>query len=243
MWHHRGAITLGGLPCKRSAEEYQQASRAEPESAAVARCLALKLGPAGATAASRWTELDAEDFDAWMFRAVVGKDMQAARQALWLRPLDADAWNLVGSLCGDAGCASALGRDAFRTAVRLRPEFGEAWVNLAGASRVTFAAEEAQETRRAAEEGARLVPDAPFAWMLLGHSAFAGMRVGDDEASRARWRQAAEAYVKVVELEPASKGYWEMLSRALSSARDPALSARLRSRLKRINPVRAARLP
>ena len=243
-WFHRGAITLGGPPCKRNAEDYHRASRTEPQNAAVARCLALKEGgSSGVAAASRWTQLDPENFDAWIFRAVVGKDLQAARQALWLRPLDADAWNLVGSLCADAGCARGLGRDAFRTAVRLRPDFGEAWVNLAGAGNVTYGPEEALETRHAAAEGARLVPDAPFAWMFLGHSAFAGVRsIGDNEDARSRWREAAEAYVKVVELEP-SERHWHMLSQALSSARDSALSTRLRARLTRINPVKAKRLP
>src|SRR5687768_11952094 len=75
FWLHRGEITLGGPPCKRSAEEYRRASRAEPANAAVARCHALLAGresgmkrhPSSVVAAHRWTELDPDNFDALIF--------------------------------------------------------------------------------------------------------------------------------------------------------------------------------
>jgi hypothetical protein len=246
-WRHRGPITIDGAPCPQDATAYERLHREEPGQAAHLRCLILRRVQAGKGDASTplraWTASEPSSFHAWVLRAVVMHDLDAAREAVWLRPDDADAWNLVGMLCADAGCASGLDREAFRTAVRLRPDFGEAWTNLALASQNDYSEAEARETQHAAREAVRLQPELPLAWMALGHSAFSGVRViGDDEATRARWAEAARAYEHLVLLQPLPHN-WSTLATALRAARNPALSRETRARLKLIDEVRARELP
>ena len=244
-WMHRGAITVGGPPCPRGRDD-ERLHAQEPDDSAHVRCLVLRRVNSGDrdvhTVARTWTDLAPASFDAWIVRAVALRDVEAAREAVWLRPEDADAWNLVGSLCSNGGCGRDSARQAFLAAVRLRPTFGEAWTNLA----LSYSSyDDDQQTLHAAREAVRLAPDAPLAWMALGHAALPGSSIPQPtpEQMRERHREAALAYERWVRLAPDSAPAWSVLAGALTQANDPDLSAEVRFRLRRVNVARARRLP